>query len=277
MRNLMKATVLLALAFGQSLLAQEQTIKRVNSIEISGSKAFDSQILKAQIKRIREGMSLTTAIIEWDIEVNIKRFLKEHGFLHCAVTFKEIPRTAQDIDIQIAVSEGPQYRLGSLDFKGNRLTIKALPDGPFRAVNLSNAFDIHPGDIVNINKIKSGLDKVKQIYENSGYLQVSCIPEQVFDEQHGTMSLFVTIDPGTYYFISYVAFVGCRDQPQEEWLKTELAKGAIRPNLLFMPELLKRETERLKKTTGLNIKAFTDEVEQEGRVGILFWIYPSTI
>jgi len=84
------------------------------------------------------------------------------------------------------------------------------------------------------------------------------------------------IEAGTYYFISYVAFVGCRDQPQEEWLKTELAKGAIRPNLLFMPELLKRETERLKITTGLNIKAFTDEVEQEGRVGILFWIYPST-
>jgi len=60
-------------------------------------------------------------------------------------------------------------------------------------------------------------------------------------------------------------------------LKTELAKGALRPNLLFMPELFRRETDRLKKTTGLNIKAFTEIVEQEGRVGILFWIYPSQI
>ncbi len=276
MRNLLKATVLFALTFGHPSLAQDLTASRVNSIEIIGNKVFDSQILKAQLKRVREGMSLTTAIIEWDIEVNLKGFLKEHGFLHCIVTFKEIPRTAQVVDLHIAVSEGPQYRLGSLAFKGNSLNIKVLPDGPFRAVNLANAFDIRPGDIVNLNKIKSGLDKVKQIYENSGYLQVSCLPEQVFDEQQRTMSLSVTIDPGYYHFISYVAFVG-GDQTQQEWLKTELAKGSIRPNLLFMPEDLKHEADRLKKITGFNIKVFTDEAEQEGRVGILFWIFPSTL
>jgi outer membrane protein assembly factor BamA len=275
MMILLKATVLLALA--HSSLVQEETIKRVDSIEISGSKTFDSQTLKAQLRRVKDGTSLTTAIIEWDIEVNLKGFLKEHGFLHCTVTFREIPRTAQDVDIHIAVSEGPQYRLGSLDFKGNRLTIKVLPDGPIRAVNLANVFDIHPGDIVNIKKIKSGLDQVKRICESFGYLQCSYIPEQDFDEQHGTMSLSVTIDPGTYYFISYVAFVRCRDQAQEEWLKTEIAKGSLRPNLIFIPESLKSETDRLKKTTGLNIKAYTEIVEQEGRVGILFWIYPSTM
>jgi outer membrane protein assembly factor BamA len=275
MQNMMKAIVLIGLTLGPSLLAQEQTIKRVNLVEIGGGKTFDSRTLKAQLRRVKDGTRLNTATIEWDIEVNVKGFLKEHGFLHCTVTFAEIPRTEQDVDIRITVSEGPQYRLGSLDFKGNRLNIKVLPDGPFRAVNLANVFDIHPGDIVNTKKIKSGLDNVKQIYENSGYLQFSYIPEQVFDDQHGTMSLSVTIDPGTYYFISYVAFVGCRDQTQEEWLKTELAKGSLRPNLLFMPVLLKSETDRLKKTTGLNIKAFTEIVEQEGRVGILFWIYPS--
>ncbi len=260
---LLKATIFFSL--GQFSFAQEQTVKRVNSIEITGNKTFDSPTLRAQLRQVRAGAQVTSGTIEWDIEVNLKSFLKEHGFVRCSVRSEEVPLTAQDVDIHITVSEDSQYRLSSLSFKGNSLLTNQ---------ETARVFDIRPGDVVNMKKIKQGLDALQQVYRRYGFIKYSYIPEQDFDEQNKTMSLSLTIDQGHQFYISYVAFVGCRDQAEEDWLKTQTEEASIRPNLLFSPDLLESGISRLRQILGVDVKAYTEIIDRESRVGIVFWINP---
>ena len=259
---LLKTTMLLAVA--QFSFAQPETYKRVNSIKFEGSTIFNASNLKAQFRWVRTGALVTSDIIEADIEVNLKAFFKEHGFVQCNVTFQEVPLTAQDINIRVTVSEGRQYRLSSLDFKGSSL---------FTKQDIAKLFDIHPGDIVNMKKIKEGLEQVKLLHERYGFIAFSYIPVQAFDEQNKTMSLSFTFDQGKQFFISYIGIVGCRDQAEEDRIRTLMA---LRPNVVFCPAQLQSETIRLTKILGVDVKSYTDINEREGRVGVVFWLKPDT-
>jgi outer membrane protein assembly factor BamA len=130
-----------------------------------------------------------------------------------------------------------------------------------------------PGDVVNFKKLKEGLDKVRRLYEVFGFINWSYVPEQTFDEQNKTMTLSFSIDEGLQYFIAYVAFVGCRDQAEEERLKTQTF---AQPGHPFNLALIDNDTLRLKQTLGVAVKASMEILPEKGLVGIVYWLNTTT-
>ncbi len=250
--------VLVQVSFGQV-----ENPKRVNAIQFTGNTIFDEATLKNQLRTVKVGaLHVTSSDIERDIEKNLKPFFKEHGFVQCRVTFEAIPLTAEDMDIRVVISEGSQYRLASLNFTGITL---------FKKEAITPAFDMQLGEVVNFKKIKEGLDTLQRIYANYGFIKWSCISEQTLDEQNKTISLSFNIDEGLQYFIGYVAFIGCRDQAEEERLKKQ---ALVQPRLLFSPMLLQTDTLRLSQTLGFAVKALTETLPEKGLVGIIYWLNP---
>ena len=244
----------------QISFGQVESPRRINTIQFTGSTTFDETTLENQFRRVRVDERVTTSIIKWDIETNLKAFLNEHGFLQCQVTFEVVPLTAEDMNLHVMISEGSQYRLASLNLTGVKF---------FKKEAIAAKFDLHPGDIVNFKKIKRGLDTVKRLYEDFGFINFSYIPEQTFDEQNKTITLLFSIDEGSQYRIAYVAFVGCRDPDEEEHLKTQTI---AQPGQSFNPELVKADTIRLKQMLDVGVKASTEIYPEKELVGIVYWL-----
>jgi outer membrane protein assembly factor BamA len=242
----------------QISFAQVESSRRINAIQFTGSTTFDGATLENQLHITRVDKRVTSSIIEWDIETNLKPFLRENGFVQCQVTFEEIPLTAEDMNLHVMISEGSQYRLASLNFTG----IKT-----FKKEAIAAQFDMHPGDVVNFKKIREGLDTVRRMYEAYGFINWSYIPEQTFDEQNKTMTLSFSIDQGYQYFVAYVAFVGCRDQAQEEHLKTQTI---AQPGHNYDPVKLDFDTRRLKQMLGVDVKASIEILPEKALVGIVY-------
>ncbi len=194
---------------------------RIGQIKFVGNKVFEEDKLREALKLTKERALLTIfkgtdkyhkAKLEADIEMNLKAFYKEHGYIQVQVgepvtrIFEGhrgfIPmfrKTKQQFFVEIPIDSGEQYRLSELEIKDAKL---------FKPELLVRAFGLNKGDVVNFKKIKDGIEQIKKLYGNFGYINWSYLPEQKFDEQNKTMSLSLTFVEDKQFFVNRIDFVG---------------------------------------------------------------------
>jgi len=85
---------------------QEPELKRVKAIEFVGNHALDAGSLRNALRLTQVGGLTDPGKLEVDIEMNLKSFLKQNGFLQCEVDWDELRQGDRDIAIRIRISEG---------------------------------------------------------------------------------------------------------------------------------------------------------------------------
>jgi len=191
--------------------------RRLSNIEVLGSNTFEPQTLLNTLQIVRVGEPYESGALEADIEINLKGFLKQHGFITPEVKWEEISRREREVEVRIHVEEGLQYRLSKLELKGMVL---------FSRDELLSHFNLNPGDVVDFSAIRDGLDKIKERYGNWGHINVSYLPEQMIDRDTQAMTLIFTIEEGFPFHIAHVGFVGCKNQVEEDRLRSIVAVRA---------------------------------------------------
>jgi outer membrane protein assembly factor BamA len=239
-----------------------QGSKKVNAVEFSGNSTFSVETLQNQLRQLKPGEWTISCGTESDIATTLNAFLRENGFMRGQVTVQELPVSNDTVDLRIVVSEGPQYRLSSFSFSGMKF---------FNRERTASLFDVSPGDVVNFKKVKEGLDQLKSLYSNYGFINWSYVPEQAFDEENKTMQLSFTINEGMQHVIAYLAFAGCRDRAEEDRLRAEVVE---QPGQVFSPPTFQIDALRLRQRHGL-VKESMEIIDAEkGLVGLVFWLKP---
>ena len=194
---------------------------RIGEIKFVGNKVFEDDKLRDSLKLTKERTLMTIfkgtdkyhkGKLEADIEMNLKQFYKEHGYMQVQVgepvtRIFEGPRgiipmfrkTKQQFFVEIPIDSGDQYRLSELEIKDAKL---------FKPEILVKALGLNKGDIFNYKKVKDGIEQIKKLYGNFGYINMSYLPEQKFDEQNKTTSLIITIVEENQFFVNRIEFVG---------------------------------------------------------------------
>jgi len=148
---------------------------RIGQIRFVGDKVFSDDQLKKALKLNKERGLITMfkgtdkyhrEKLEYDIEMNLKSFYKEHGYMQVQVGMPvtrifEGPRgmiplfrkTRQQFFVEIPIEAGDQYRLGKLELKNC---------GNFDCDKLVTVFGLKKGDVVNFKKIKDTLEEIKK-------------------------------------------------------------------------------------------------------------------
>jgi outer membrane protein assembly factor BamA len=260
-------------AFGlasASLIASDGVLqpqpRKLARIDFVGNRFFEADALHKALRLIKPGDEWNPGMLEADIEMNLRRFLKEHGFIQCELSVEDIEEDSESVFVQIRVREGKQYRLAEL-----RLMESSL----FSDEALISQFDLQPGDIVNSSAIKQGLERIKRMYADRGYINWSYLTEQTFDEAAGIMALKFTFVEDIPFRIDLVGFVGGEQAEEDEARKTVV----VRPG-----ELL-RQTDLEASIAALNTLRHFREVTAEdviitpvdyeqGRVQIVFRLKP---
>src|ERR1017187_2502002 len=103
-------------------------------------------------------------------------------------------------DITLPVQEGRLYHLHEAKFMGVKL---------FREPTvLLNLFGMHPGDTFSTDKLRKGIENMRKLYGQFGYIDF--VPEPSFDviPNSDQIDLTLTADEGRQFFIRRIDFSG---------------------------------------------------------------------
>ncbi len=199
---------------------------QVGKIEFTGNEHVSSRILRASMKNLKPigipksiflenlfSRTYDASKLEEDSE-RVRQAYRDRGYFRASVadpqthlrnesglsflTFR--PRKGKRIDILMPIDEGGRYRLGAINFSGNKAVsnVKAL-----RA-----QFSEKDGDWFNATVFSKGLENLRKAYGQLGYINFAAIPTPAIDEAKHVVSWTIDIDEGKPFFVSRIEFQG---------------------------------------------------------------------
>jgi outer membrane protein insertion porin family len=215
----------------------------IKKIVFKGNRRIDSSDLKKvmQTKASNIFSLLTkTGILDEDILKNDVQILTayyiDHGFLDVKISEPKIDlRNPKRIEIEIGIEEGPQYRMGTIDFKGVGLKEK---EGLFRILKVKR------NDVYSNSAIRRDINALTDHYANQGYAYAEISPETAVDSKSLTVNLNFEVDKKRLVYLEKINITG-NAKTRDKVVRRELllAEGE-----LYDASKLSRSRDRLKRT-----------------------------
>ncbi len=124
---------------------------------------------------------------------HLRQDLRDEGYFEakCDLNGVKDSDDGTTADITLRVNAGAQYRLARIVFTG----AQNFPGPQLRAL-----FAIEDGALFNATAVGRGLERMKNLYAESGHINMGAIPQPTVDESRHTVELTVDIDEGTMYY-----------------------------------------------------------------------------
>lgn len=137
------------------------------------------------------------------------------------------------VDITMFVSEGDKYYLRNFSFIGMKLF--KTPDLIARQV-----FGMAPGDVFSTEKLQKGLDNLRKLYGDFGYIDFVPSPDPEVVPGKDQIDLNIDVDEGHQFFVRRIDFQGNRTT-RDKVIRRELLinEGDLFSNRLWETSILK--------------------------------------
>jgi outer membrane protein insertion porin family len=194
-----------------------------------------------------------------DLEERVRRAWQEHGYFKVQVRGNVTILTSSPLESRIAVTfqvdEGQQYRLSGITFENNR----AISNEQL----LRSLFAIKDGDLFNGAPVSKGLEKLKAVYGQFGYINFTPVPNTRVNEEKQTISLDVDLDEGKQFYVNRINAIGFDEHGSQDIVKDFLLK----PGDIYNQRLLDLSMEHLSSRQSVTL-AELDPDETAGTVAI---------
>jgi hypothetical protein len=195
----------------------------------------DQQGIAAAVRKGTRGDS-RDGVVEEALE-RIKAGWQDRGYFKVEVNgeAKEVASNANESHIALFahVDEHARYTLRAIRFE----------HGDLNADFLRSRFPIEDGEIFSRAKIAEGLDNLRKVYGEMGYINYTGVPKTEFDEKRRAISLIVDIDSGRQFFISSINVLGLNGSAAEALLADfPLKTGGIYNSRLWKLGLLRNSS-----------------------------------
>jgi hemolysin activation/secretion protein len=197
------------LALSSSLLAQAPAPPRevvIANLSLTGASHLSQS---DQLAIVAEVKSLCCRRNQPDVvKGRILDALQERGYFKAKVEKLEITPASQDsgqksINVTAAINEGRQFRLKEVTFSGARA---------FSSEQLRSQFPVADGDIFNVEKVRAGLDAMRELYASQAYLNFAPVPNTDVDDSAGTIAVSIDLDEGQQFHFGRLVLDG--EEPQ---------------------------------------------------------------
>jgi outer membrane protein assembly factor BamA len=174
-----------------------------------------------------------------ELEERVRASFQNRGYFKAEVKSLRVkPRDPLGIPKPVLldgdIAEGPQYTLADVSF---------LKNHAFPAEELRRQFPIKKGDLVERDKIASGLESLRKLYGSRGYLDYLSIPETEFGS-NATVNLNITIEEGPQYHMGKLEMIGEKELAARLRAEWKLPEGEAYDNA-YLDEYLSRARDLL--------------------------------
>ena len=191
--------------------------------------ASDTVILEPVLKNVEgvPGADLRAIVQDLDktpshdldeLAERVRFVFQKHGYFKVFVEDPVMPTTKQidnkkSIPVSLFVTAGQQYRLRGIRFTNSTA---------FFPSELRAAFPIEDGDIFDREKVALGLESLRKLYGNKGYMLLSAVPDTEIDESAQTIALKMDLDEGALFHAGSLTIGGEESRPgaREKLFKT---------------------------------------------------------
>lgn len=180
----------------------------IKEIRIDGNKAFsDSKLKGAMETKEKWFMSWLTGAGTYKEEVlkNDALLLSDHylnnGFINIKVGEPEVKLndTKTALDVSIGITEGEQYRIGEIGFKGELLD---------PAANLRKKLKSEPGELFNRSILRTDIGVLTDVYGDKGYAFATINPQTRLDNEKKLVDMTFDVEKGELVSIERINIAG---------------------------------------------------------------------
>ena len=132
-------------------------------------------------------------------------------------------------DVALDVTAGTQYKMGKITFRGTK---------EFNEDKLRGLFPVAAGSLYSASGLATGLEQLKNLYEEQGYADVGAVPDVVVNDAAHTIDVIVQVEEGTPYTFGPLTITGA--EPTAGASKTLLSAWKQLEGKRYNPEVLKK-------------------------------------
>lgn len=280
---------------------QEGPKVKVGRIDIQGNQVFSDRAVRRAMRNLRPvgipysilfenlfAKSYDLSKLEEDKE-RIRDWYQQRGYflaraLDHQVTIRDVGggkfrvplfymnRPGKRADIVVPVEEGRQYRIAKFNLVG----VKLFRAGSERLTR--ELFQMGPGDVFSTAKFRKGLENLRKLYGEFGYIDFVPEPDFMPYPNEGKLDVIIHADEGSQFFVRRIDFVGnttTRDKvirrelliDEGDVFNTRLWELSIlRLNQLgYFEQLKENEAAEIKRDTRTNTVDITLKVKERGK------------
>jgi outer membrane protein insertion porin family len=248
-------------ASGQQLsfVIDEGAKAKVKQIVFDGNEVFGDDALRGKMKKVKQpglfnlswlGGKTTYTEEKWlggqedprGDRGRIEDFYLNHGYVTARVGQPRISYTDKPggnkkkpvkyMKLEVPVTEGAQYKMGSLKFEG--LTVLKEPF-------VRSLFKMNEGDVYNDSRFKKAYEKLRDVYGSLGYFQWTGGTERKPDPEKKVVDVTVKMEEDKQYFLGKLNFTG-NDSTRDKVIRREIY---MNEGDVFNTEALKMSIKRV--------------------------------
>ena len=184
---------------------------RIRQAEFPGAGAGELAALQAAAERLT-GREYSREYMESFVERALLPVYHERGYLKAAFA-SPLPKVVKPsdaessnggppptfVDVTFPVTPGNQYKLGGIDWSGN----KELPSDALQPL-----LHLRAGEPANTVQLAQDLKAVQELYGSRGYILASVKVAEQFDDTAASVKLHMTVDEGAIYRMGELEFRG---------------------------------------------------------------------
>jgi len=222
----------------------EEGVKgKIQKIVFKGNKKIKSSDLKKiMLTKQKNIFSIftKTGILDEDVLKNdiqmLTAYYIDQGYLDVKLSEPKIDlKDPKRILVEIEIFEGPQYRIGEIDFKGDVLTTK---EDLFRSIKTKR------NDIYSTSAIRRDINMLTEKFSNQGYANVEISPLTATDAQNLLVHLTFEIEKKRQVSFEKIQVVG-NTKTRDKVIRRELQ---VAEGELYSATGLSKSRDRLKRT-----------------------------
>lgn len=204
---------------------------KVGRIDIEGNKVFSDRVVRRAMKNLRPvgiprsilfenlfAKTYDSTKLEEDKD-RTRQFYQERGYfvaraIDSKVAIRDtVPgkirpfifwpkgKPGKAADLSVTIDEGAKYTLGKVNFTGVKFF--KTPETLFKPI-----FGMGEGDVFSTQKLQKGMQQLRKVYGEFGFLDA--VPEPDFnpDPKTGKLDLTLSLDEGKQFFVRRLDFAG---------------------------------------------------------------------
>jgi outer membrane protein insertion porin family len=156
---------------------------KIRKVDFVGNTAIKDRKLARQMKENKGGGTFSFILgngtykadkFEEDAD-KVVAYYRDRGYVEARVGQPELKilEDARDsktrfVELRIPVTEGQKFRIGKLEFEGNKIV---------DAKALRPLFKVEEGEVYSEKKIRKGFEKAKEVYGTGGYMDFTGFPD----------------------------------------------------------------------------------------------------
>ena len=145
-------------------------------LNVDGSTVYKPEVLE-KFFGYRTGKPLSRAILA-DGMKSIEAIYRSRGYIYVFMNPEFAEKPNRVVDVTVKIAEGDQYRLGRVEFQGNKTT---------RDKVLRRELQLYEGDIMDMETFKKSIQKVTQL----GYFKVEEDPDFKVNNDKKTVDITI--------------------------------------------------------------------------------------